>query len=182
MSDQFENFIKENRHEFDDKEPTNSVWEGIYKKLNSSGGQRYNWLWKAASILFFMTSSVLFYQLNYSGEEKSIAFNKEKVNDEFLPVENFYFQKISEKKELIYDFEEDNIKVDEAFEQDLQKLDAMYEVLKDELKNNPSKKVVDALILNLLVRVDILNKELQNLEEYASKHKKEKEVKEEVNV
>lgn len=181
MSDQFDKFIRENRHDFDDKEPTEKVWEGVYKDLSAGGRRQYNWVWKAASILFFITSSVLFYQLNYSGEDKQIALNKEKLNDEFLSVESFYFQKISEKKELIYDFEENNIIVDEAFEQDLQKLDAMYEVLKDELKNNPSKKVVDALILNLLVRVDILNKELQNLEDYANKRKDE-EGEKEVNV
>ncbi|UII30318.1 hypothetical protein LVD17_18660 [Fulvivirga ulvae] len=182
MSDQFEKFIRDNRHEFDNDEPTNRVWESVYKKLGSAAGRQYNWLWKAASILFFITSSVMFYQLNYGSDDRPIAFNKEKVNDEFLSVESFYFQKISEKKELIYDFEESNIKVDEAFEQDLQKLDAMYEVLKDELKNNPSKKVVDALILNLLVRVDILNKELQELEDYASKNKKEEDGTEEINV
>ncbi|MBL6449485.1 hypothetical protein JMN32_24450 [Fulvivirga sp. 29W222] len=181
MSDQFNEFIRQNRHEFDDMEPTDKVWSGVYKGLNSSVSRQYNWVWKAASILFFITSSVLFYQLNYGGEPKSAAFNKESVNDEFLSVESFYVQKISEKKELIYDFEESNVMVDEAFEQDLQKLDAMYEVLKDELKSNPSKKVVDALILNLLVRVDILNKELQELEDYASKNKKE-EPEKEVNV
>lgn len=176
MSDQLENFIRENRQSFDDKEPSKNVWQKIYKDLNTQNSQRYTWLWKVAAVLFFATSAVLFYQLNYSGESRSLALSKQQVKEDFLSVESFYFQEISEKKELIYDFEESNMKVDEAFEQDLQKLDAMYEVLKDELKNNPSKKVVDALILNLLVRVDILNKELQELEEYANKEKEDDQV------
>ncbi|MDX1628888.1 MAG: hypothetical protein R3345_09335, partial [Fulvivirga sp.] len=50
------------------------------------------------------------------------------------------------------------------YELDLQKLDAMYEVLKEEFDKNPSKAVVDALILNLLVRIDILNKQLELLD------------------
>lgn len=177
MSDQLENFIRDNRHQFDDQEPTNKVWKGIYRNLNTEDKPRWSWMWKAAAILFFLTSSVLFYQLKFGKTQPLIATNgMEQLNSDFKSVESFYFEKISEKKELIYDFEEDNIRVDGDFEQDLQKLDAMYAVLKDELKNNPSKKVVDALILNLLVRVDILNSELQKLEEYASGNKEKKEI------
>jgi hypothetical protein len=50
----------------------------------------------------------------------------------------------------------------------------MYSVLKEEMKNHPSQKVKDALVLNLLVRIDLLNQQLHNLEEDAdSKEKKE---------
>ena len=46
----------------------------------------------------------------------------------------------------------------------------MYLVLKEEMKNDPSQKVKDALVLNLLVRIDLLNQQLYRLEnEYKSK-------------
>ena len=79
---------------------------------------------------------------------------------------------ISEKKTLIQSYA-DETELDYGYEQDLQNLDAMYEVLKDELKTNPSKKVVDALLLNLVVRIDILNKELAQLDDNTAKHKPE---------
>lgn len=173
MGDQLEKFIRDNRHEFEDQEPSQKVWNKIYSRLNAEKNSNLPWLWKAAAIFFFLTSSFLLYRLEFNGNGERanggdpalVATGSEQLNHEFETVETFYVQKISEKKELIHDFEENKRRVGENFEQDLRKLDAMYAVLKDELKNNPSKKVVDALILNLLVRVDILNDTLQELEE-----------------
>ncbi|MEX2336042.1 MAG: hypothetical protein WD555_02080 [Fulvivirga sp.] len=173
MGDPLEKFIRDNRHEFDDKEPSQKVWDKIYSRLNAKNNINLTWLWKAAAILFFLTSSFLLYQLEFDengewgmGRDPALVANSsEQLNTEFKTVETYYVREISEKKELIYDFKATNRRIGGNFEQDLKKLDAMYAVLKDELKNNPSKKVVDALILNLLVRVDILNDTLQELEE-----------------
>ena len=49
--------------------------------------------------------------------------------------------------------------------QDFQKLDAMYQVLREEMKNHPSEKVKDALVLNLLIRIDLLNQQIKKLED-----------------
>jgi hypothetical protein len=51
----------------------------------------------------------------------------------------------------------------------------MYMVLKEEMKASPSEKVKDALVLNLLVRIDLLNQRLHKLETEYSKEKKAKE-------
>jgi hypothetical protein len=40
----------------------------------------------------------------------------------------------------------------------------MYQVLKEEMKIHPSQKVKDALVLNLLVQIDLLNQELHKIE------------------
>lgn len=164
MADQFEKFIRDNRHAFDDKEPSERVWKGIYEQVGSRR-RSWGWLWKAASLVLLLTTSYLAVEL-YSAKSGVIASGPDKLTEEFHAVENFYFQKISEQKKLIYNLEEQKLVTDEVLEQDLHKLDAMYEVLKEELRENPSKKVVDALILNLLIRVDMLSKELQELEEY----------------
>ena len=60
---------------------------------------------------------------------------------------------------------------DDNISQDIQKLEAMYSVLSDEMKRLPSEKVKDAMVLNMLVRIDLLNQQIQKLEE--SKRKKE---------
>ena len=59
---------------------------------------------------------------------------------------------------------------DDSFTQDIQKLEAMYAVISEEMKKHPSEKVKDALVLNMLVRIDLLNQQIQKLEE--SKEKK----------
>jgi hypothetical protein len=59
----------------------------------------------------------------------------------------------------------------------MKKLDAMYEVLKEELKKNPSNEdVKDALTLNLLIRIDLLNEQLRAVEETKPKEEEHRGV------
>ena len=85
------------------------------------------------------------------------------VLQEFSDVEAFYVQQISNKVQMI-----DQINGNEGlngFTHDFRQLEAMYLVLKEEMKTRPSKKVKDALVLNLLVRINLLNKHLKQLED-----------------
>ena len=43
----------------------------------------------------------------------------------------------------------------------------MYQVLKEEMKIHPGQKVKDALVLNLLIRIDLLNQQLHKIEKGA---------------
>lgn len=162
MKDELEKFIDANRQRFDTEEPSDEVWHRIEDQVKPRK-RNFQWLWKAAAITFFLVSLFLVFEKDLSRKSELLA-QKDKISSDFTDVESFYFEMISEKKNLIHSFEDD-IEIDYGYEQDLQNLDAMYEVLKDELKTNPSKKVVDALLLNLVVRIDILNKKLAELEE-----------------
>ena len=159
MSDNLEKFIGKNREAFEDQEPSERVWLGIRKR---TAKKSLVWIWKAAAIFFFLSS--LFLLNREIDNRQDLTIQKEKISSDFKDVESFYFQMISEKQTLISSYD-DKKELDYAYEQDLQNLDAMYEVLKDELRSNPSKKVVDALLLNLVVRIDILNKELAKLDD-----------------
>lgn len=163
MKDNLEQLVRDNRAAFDDKEPGKKVWDKIARRLDNKNS--YEWIWKAAAVVFFLSTVGLGVFQYKSNSSVNFTAQQEQINTEFQSIENFYIEMISEKKSMIYDFEADNQIIDQTFEQDLQKLDAMYQVLKEELKANPSKQVVDALILNLLVRIDILNAQLQELDE-----------------
>jgi hypothetical protein len=85
------------------------------------------------------------------------------VLNEFKPVEEFYIKQISDKVDMIEEFRgEEGMN---GFTADFQQLEAMYYVLKEEMRNSPSQKVKDALVLNLLVRIDLLNQQLYKLEQ-----------------
>lgn len=158
--DRLEDFIDKNRLRFDNSEPSNKVWTRIDQQLPTK--QSYNWIWKVAAVLFFCTSLYLF--IDQQNTTVNINNEKELLASDFGDIENFYFEIISDKRDLIYEYDKGENPIEVEFEQDLQKLDAMYQVLKDELRSNPSKKVVDALILNLLVRIDVLNEKIEELE------------------
>ena len=102
------------------------------------------------------------YQNNKPTEELQLASGS---TNEFDQVEDFYVLQISEKQTQIEAFEKKHKDVDVAYEVDLQQLDAMYEVLKEEMRKNSSKEVKDALTLNLLVRINLLNEQLKILED-----------------
>ena len=161
--DRLDNFIRSNRDAFDDREPPVSVWENIQSSLHPRRRSGGLWselmLWRAAAVLFLALSVFLFLS---EGKSEPRDENSQVALNEFDDVEAYYISEISQKVELI-----ESIASDDAGEltPDFQRLEAMYLVLKEEMKNSPSRKVKDALVLNLLVRIDLLNQQLHKLEE-----------------
>lgn len=167
MKDQLEDFIKDNRPAFDNREPSGRVWNAIEKAIVPSGSI---WnsvtIWRAAAIIFMMLSITL---LIPKESNNKLAKTNDQVLTDFKDVESFYVAEISSKVSLI-----DRFGGNEGlngFTQNFQQLDAMYMVLKEEMKNRPSAKVKEALVLNLLIQIDLLNKQLDKLDS----GKKEKE-------
>ncbi|MDH5604275.1 MAG: hypothetical protein OEY51_10055 [Cyclobacteriaceae bacterium] len=157
--DPLERFVLENRGEFDVEKPSSKGWENIQQRLPKTPAT-YSYLWKVASILFFGLS--VFFALDKYGP--SFQENTTARKDEFKKVELYYMQELDQKMTLIKNVSGKNFMLNPGSEQDLQKLDAMYLVLKEEFQANPSSRVMDALLLNLLIRVDILNNELYDAE------------------
>lgn len=162
-NDPLENFIRSNRDEFDDKGVPNESWKSISDSLKLT--RQVKWydnvtIWRAAAVLFMAVSIYLAIPVVKS---TSTAENTKATLNEFKDVESFYTDEISRKVALIEELSEGEDGDD--FTQDFKQLEAMYSVLKEELKNHPSKKVKDALVLNLLVRINLLNQQLQKLEE-----------------
>lgn len=163
MSKSLRNFVEKHRDAFDDKEPPKGLWKKIESAL-PQGKHVSLWasvgMWRAAAILF-MGLSV--YLLLSNPERESATVASREIQGEFKAVESFYSAEIEKKVKLINDF--DGLFEKDQFSQDLAKLDAMYQVLSDEMKASPSQKVKDALILNMLVRIDLLNQQIKKLEE-----------------
>lgn len=150
--DNLEKFIENNRKAFDDKQPSDKVWGRINPKLPKNN---INMWWKVAAIIFFVSTVTLVHQ-NY--------FTSNVSANELAELESFYFEQIDYKQSLVYNSHEIDMESAIGLEEDLQKLDAMYKVLKEEWQKRPSKEVLEALTLNLIVRIDILNRQLQAIE------------------
>jgi len=170
MKDELENFIDQNRSAFDDKEPSEKVWRNIDASVQFQTRRWFNSLliWRSVAVLFMALSAYLVVTGNRAEGSDHTALK------EFKDVEVFYVQQISEKVEMIAAFQKNEGL--NGFTHDFQQLEAMYMVLKEEMKSRPSDKVKDALVLNLLVRIDLLNQQLHKLEkEYSTTHEKENE-------
>lgn len=171
-NDNMEKFFAGNRHEFDDKTPSDKIWSRISHAL--FGAKKVSlWnslaLWRSAAIILLGVSAYLFFvQAGPITGKEDLASQQE-----FLDVESYYTSQISEKVLLI---RSDAYFIDEQFTQDFEKLEAMYAVLAEDLKKRPSEKVKDALVLNMLVRIDLLNQQIQKLEESKERKKNAAEV------
>jgi hypothetical protein len=157
-------FFEKNRQAFDHREPPVNAWSNIRKSLwTADSRDRALTIWRAAAVLFFGLSAYLFFSSGDIVRSREVT----RLQGEFKDLETFYTGQIAEKVSLIGDFED--AYEDDQFAQDIQKLDAMFQVLREEMKSKPSEKVKDALILNMLVRIDLLNQQIKKLEETRKK-------------
>lgn len=158
MKDELKDFIEQNRDAFDTKEVPEKVWLNVSQHLF---GRQTFWqpirYWQAAAVLFFALSSFLYLQ-------DRVGVQQQASMKEFKATEAFYIEEISEKMKMIHSVNASDLN---GFTQDFQQLEAMYMVLKEEMNNKPSEKVKDALILNLIIRINLLNKQLQEVEDSA---------------
>jgi len=180
MKDRLEDFVRQNRDAFDDREPPEKVWKNIHEAV-TVGSRTTVWnslvVWRAAAVVFMALSGFLFYQKMGT---RPAATATDVAANEFRDVESFYFNQISEKVQLIDEFQKNEGL--NGFTQDFQQLEAMYSVLKEEMKTHPSQKVKDALVLNLLIRIDLLNQQLHALEKKEGETYKDKKEKKDESV
>jgi len=171
MKDPLENFVQKNRAAFDDKEPSDKIWKRVEATLPAAyKSSRWNSvvIWRAAAVIFMVLCAYLLIPKNSIKQQSNDAALRD-----FNDVETFYVEQISEKVELI-----DELQKHEGmsgFTHDFKQLEAMYAVLKEDMKTHPSKKVKEALILNLLIRIDLLNQQLHALENGGERSDERKE-------
>lgn len=167
MKQRLEDFIDRNRDAFDDRVPAGTVWNRIAEALPRLRTSIWNRVavWRAAAILFMGLSLYLAWPSGSPAEPDHQAIR------EFADVEKYYTDQIAKTVQLIdlYGHKEGL----NGFTQDMRQLEAMYLVLKEEMEQNPSDKVRDALVLNLLVRIDLLTQHLHRLDARQSEGERE---------
>lgn len=171
MKDPLKDFIDTNREAFDTRVPSEKVWNGIERDLSKTSVWSSVTFWRAAALIMFGVSGWLFFTQKPADNltQKETA----QLQGEFNSLEKYYTDQITEKVEWISDSRETF--AEDKFAQDFKKLDAMYQVLREQMKENPTEQVKDALVLNMLVRIDLLNQQIQRLEESKRADRAEKD-------
>jgi hypothetical protein len=158
MKDQLEDFIRQNKGAFDDKQPADKNWRKISENIFTTSSL---WnsvsIWRAAAVILLGVCIYLAVPKLQDRKENAMALN------EFKDIESFYISQIANKVDQLSEQRGPEVGLN-GFTHDFKQLDAMYQVLKEEMKIHPSQKVKDALVLNLLVQIDLLNQELHKIE------------------
>ena len=156
MGDQFEKYILDNRSAFDDGKPSQELWNRIDQKIERKK-TNLSIIWKVAAVLYLASTIALLLDRN-SDEYAGPA-----LSQEFVDAEDYYVTMITERKQLI--IEQLSPEQEKAFLAEINDLDSMYLELKRTYQTNASsERVMDAMINNLQLRLDILNRQLEILE------------------
>lgn len=159
MGDQLEQFVMNNKDSFNDVEPSDKVWKGVNSRVNRRG-DFLQVAWKVAAIVFMV--STIFLLVDRTSEESYLG---PQLSEEFQQAEDYYTQLISMKKMEI----QEKLTTEQLgeFLNEIDELHVLYVELKSTYKDNAmSDRVVDAMISNLQLRLDILNKQLDILENF----------------
>jgi hypothetical protein len=150
MSKLMEDFLRNHRHEMDVESPDRRVWAGIHQAMNPRPKRMI--YWQVAAIFFFCCSAWLLFSGNPSGKEL-IALNT-KSQPSITGIEDFYAFKINQQEAWL----SNNSPAGTTPGIEYQRLTSMYEVLRLAWDKNPSEELRDAMALNLIIRLNFLDR------------------------
>lgn len=184
MSDQLKEFIDKNRGAFDANEPDPQLFKRIHKQLTGSNDSRKIFSlpvrWAAAAVLLIVLSGTLYLLLTKKesaisiAEIKEPAFEEAVIGDPVYAKQIFHFREIiglqqSELKQL----EKDHPQLYKEFVGDITELDSSYQSLKTNLSANPNREMLlEAMIHNLQLQSELLNRQLLIIKEIKQKSKR----------
>ncbi len=164
-TDRLEEFIKNNREEFDQFEPSPKIWEHISASTKKTKVRSLNFylVRVAAVVVMALVFAALFYKTNITATEFAANSDDPELK-ELIEAEAFYAQqvngKLKEIRKCYYTFPE----LKDEIEADLIELEQMYDVLKDDLKDNISNKaVIEAMINNNRTRLKLVDDVLEQI-------------------
>lgn len=166
--DRLESFVNGNRHEFDQMEPSDKMWDDISNRLNEKPKQRirkYTWMKVAAVVTMVMLGSAVVYQGILSDQKQTAkAIQADPEIQELMEAEAFYAQEVSGKMAEIQKCYKVNPELKSEIEGDLNELETMYLLLKNDLKDNISnKEVIEAMIENNRNRMKLVDEVLEQI-------------------
>jgi hypothetical protein len=178
-----EQFIRENRAEFDMHEVPAGLWDKLDKSLSesdkktiapneesdeiiikfkkSSISKMKFWAMAASLILLIGCFAIFLFQSKTNSTEQIVANIAPQYGNQMVQ----YASLIESKREELKQIEEHDPVLYNEFETEIEKLNKDYHNLQTELSATPNQEdLVKAMIQNLQVQVDILNRQLTIIE------------------
>jgi len=159
MDDRLEKFIKTHRADLDEKVPRKSLWSEIEHELPTAPKQRSMskpvMYWRAAAVILLLVSSWLVFDKVNQSDVPVMA----ELSPQLIEAEGYYISLIDQKRDEILTMSE-KYEFGSDFLYEIDRLDSMYSVLKHDMTNGNEENLADAMILNLQLRIEILNQQL----------------------
>ena len=184
MKDKLENFIRENKRDFDQFEPPAELWDKIEKKLDEKQiGLRQNkadkkervvrisFLLKlAASVIPVLFAGLWFYQYQVK-QSSELSYIDPKMAKQQIQYASLIEIKRSELKRI----EKEEPQLYHEFSSEIKKMEAGYQKLKNDLPGSPNQEeTVKAMIRNLQIQIELLNQQLNIIQQINQVKKEQK--------
>jgi hypothetical protein len=188
MSKGLEQFIRDNRDQFDTDEPGEKIWKKLEEQLTdknqvnpkqpSKSRQAILFTlvrWSAAACILILAGIGIYSLLNKRPDndpgvvQHPSSADTPALNDPILKEINpgyarevYQFTRLIElKQNELKEIEKENPNLYKKFVADINKLDISYNALKKELPENPNREqLLEAMIENLRLQTEILNQQL----------------------
>lgn len=175
MGIKIDDFIKENRKEFETDRPSSKLWERIEEELDKKEQKKtinlQMWIGIASSFIILMGIAFIYL---YPQEKKNV--NLADVNPAYAKKQLRFAGLIEEKRDSLQIFAKSNPKLYDKFNADLQKLESTYNALKKELPGSPNQQlVVKAMVKNLEIQLQVVSQQLMIINQ-VSQYKKENSI------
>ncbi|MGZ3872311.1 MAG: hypothetical protein ACXVJD_05315 [Mucilaginibacter sp.] len=172
MSKRLEEFMKMNREEFDDLEPSADLWSRIEKHLPPPETELKKREAKTFSLGFVlrMAATVIVVMgigfAVYLHNEKRGKIDFASINPVYAQEQIQYTSLIETKRTELKSIAKTDPALYKEFSTEIAKMDSTYKKLKNELVNSPNQeRVLRAMIRNLQIQTQVLNQQLNVIEQ-----------------
>lgn len=175
MKDRLENFIRDNKKDFDQFEPPAELWDRIENRLDEeqiidlhplvsrkARVVRLSFLLKmAASVIIILCAGLWLYQYQY--KQSSDLSN---IDPQLAKQQIHYATLIEIKRSELKRIEKEEPLLYQEFSGEIRKMDESYQKLKSDLPGSPNQEeTVKAMIRNLQIQTELLNQQLNIMQQ-----------------
>jgi len=173
MSERLEDFIKMNREEFDDLEPSADLWARIEQHLPPQYNEAKKREAKTFSLGFVLrvAASVIVvmgigFGLYLRGTKKE-GVDFAAINPAYAQQQIHYTSLIETKRTQLKSISKTDPELYKEFNGQIAKMDSTYKELNEELLTSPNQeRVLQSMIHNLQIQTQVLNQQLNVIEQF----------------
>jgi hypothetical protein len=179
MSKRLEDFMENNREQFDDLQPSADLWNKIAKELDTWEEKQpkkreaktfsLGFVLKvAATIVVVMGIGFTLYLKN----QKADGINLADINPTYAKQQVHYASVIENQRSRLKLVAKFDPQLYNEFSGEIAKMDANYKKLKIDLATSPNQeRVLRAMIRNLQIQTEVLNQQLSVIEKFKDSKK-----------
>jgi hypothetical protein len=172
MSKRLEDFIRTNREDFDDLEPSADLWKRIEKHLPAEPlvtKKREAKMFSLSFVLKVAASVIVVMGIGfglYLRNEKADTVNYAAINPVYAKQQVQYASMVATKRRELKSIAKTDPQLYREFTDEIAAMEATYNRLNKDLATSPNQeRVLRAMIRNLQIQTEILNQQLNVIEQ-----------------